>query len=77
MKAIFLVSGLLFGALLMCSEQLQNNPNKKENVFTNYGIRTIEFEGCEYILYRDFSGNGIQLIHKQNCKFCTERNPNK
>ena len=35
-------------------------------------IEIIEIDGCEYLMYSGDMGRG-NLIHKQNCKFCTER----
>ena len=37
-----------------------------------YGLHTIEYEGCEYIIYKDGSAGSVQMIHKHNCKFCKE-----
>jgi hypothetical protein len=35
-------------------------------------VMTIEHDSCEYILFQGFQRGGI--IHKQNCKYCKQRN---
>lgn len=49
---------------------------EKENIVTkvppiSYHLITLEHDSCEYILWNDF--RAIQMIHKENCKFCKNR----
>jgi len=38
-----------------------------------YGVQTIEHENCEYIIYKDKTAGAIQMLHKENCKYCKQR----
>jgi len=71
MKYIIIIS--LF--LVSCNSQ---NEVKEENKYFERtegdyanSIKSIEFEGCEYICFYSTSYNGGRcIIHKQNCKYC-------
>ena len=39
----------------------------------NFGLQTIDYEGCEYIIYKDNGRSQVEMIHKHNCKYCKER----
>lgn len=39
-------------------------------------IRTIEYDGCEYLIYVDHDSSyhrGLGMTHKGNCRYCRER----
>lgn len=39
-------------------------------------IRTIEYDGCEYLIYVDYNSGyfrGVGVTHKGNCRYCRER----
>lgn len=39
-------------------------------------IRTIEYDGCEYLIYVDrdsFHSRGVGMTHKGNCRYCKKR----
>ena len=45
---------------------------KKIDLVGDYGITTIEYQGCEYVVMQShFQKRGI-LAHKGNCRFCVE-----
>lgn len=54
------------------------NKNSKIRIVHEYGwntkIRVFEIDNCEYIGFDAGSEAGTSIIHKQNCKFCEERN---
>ena len=41
---------------------------------TNRGISVIVVDSCEYVYCE---GSSIAIVHKNNCRFCKERNQNK
>lgn len=70
-------------AVIFCS--CGNETKKQEAVTENNNMRTVydfgwdqqirvyEVDSCEYIGFSGTSDGGASIIHKQNCKFCTER----
>ena len=46
---------------------------KTDNNWIEFGLHTIEYEGCEYIIYKDNSRGSVQMIHKENCKYCKKK----
>ena len=57
------------------NEQPQNQTEepKEERLSVPFGITTIDYEGCEYIIYKDDQRSQVEMIHKQNCKHCERR----
>jgi len=39
--------------------------NKKKVLNAPYGIIEVEYDGCQYIIYKDYERGG--LTHKGNC----------
>ena len=72
---IFLLTIVLFS----CETDIEKNKSEK-TIKTNYSfgmyqhIRVYEIDSCEYIGFSGTSDGGTAIIHKQNCKFCAERN---
>lgn len=56
------------------TEKLKNSGRIIYNYGWNTTVRVFEVDGCEYIGFDNGSNGGTSIIHKQNCKFCTERN---
>lgn len=56
-----------------CQPQIQNETMSKEKDLFSFGIQTVEHDSCEYVLIREPSQGEIEILHKQNCKFCAER----
>ena len=54
-----------------CSSQQEAPLNSVQKI--EYGkIQVVEVDSCEYVVWHySYSGG---MVHKQNCKFCTERN---
>ena len=47
----------------------------RDRVINSY-IRTVEYAGCEYLIYVDHnrsSARGVGMTHKGNCRYCKER----
>ena len=47
----------------------------RDQVIDSY-IRTVEYDGCEYLIYVDYNeefSRGVGMIHKGNCRYCKER----
>lgn len=80
MKHLIIIILLVF--ISSCTEQ---ETNAKENYKIIYSkttiqvhtyVRTIEQDSCQYILVNN-SNDGVSIIHKNNCKYCIERNKKK
>lgn len=64
---------LIILLLLISSCTYKNNLNSPEiKDYSLDNIVTIEQDSCEYVIYQGYKCGGI--IHKQNCKFCKQRN---
>lgn len=70
---------LLISIIGSCEEKALKNKEEeeiKDNTIATFNpngrIRLIQIDSCEYIV--STKGDAISTIHKQNCKFCTERN---
>ncbi|WP_372641332.1 hypothetical protein [Ancylomarina sp.] len=76
MKKLSYVFYLLLSILLFSCGGTSESDNKieKERYQAEYDIQTIEHDSCEYIIYKE--DKGVQMIHKQNCKFCERRQSN-
>ena len=47
----------------------------RDQVVDSY-IRTVEYDGCEYLIYVDHDSGyyrGVGVTHKGNCRYCNER----
>lgn len=55
-----------------CVRQNENTTTVKEIGQVGYS-QVFEIDSCEYVSWK--SGNAGGLVHKQNCKYCKERNP--
>lgn len=47
----------------------------QDRVIDSY-IRTVEYDGCEYLIYVDYNNDfcrGVGVTHKGNCRYCKER----
>jgi len=73
---VLLVAVIFFG----CETKTENETIKKDDFYGNsikaeWGmdvyIRVVEIDSCEYIV--STRSDAINSIHKQNCKFCSER----
>jgi hypothetical protein len=51
----------------------------RDRVIDSY-IRTVEYDGCEYLIYVDHDSSyhrGVGMTHKGNCRYCKERLENE
>lgn len=55
-----------------CYNTTQNETMTKEQDLFKFGIQTIEHDGCEYVIFKDNGRSDVEMLHKQNCKFCAE-----
>lgn len=70
-KIFFLMIAIM---VFSCSDKGESKDKKNINDFiAEYGIQTIDYEYCEYIIYKDKKAGGIQMLHKQNCKYCKQK----
>lgn len=57
----------------ICLTTTAREPSRYRNIVN---IRTIEFEGCEYVV-TGYSGTTTTMIHKGNCKYCLKLDRDK
>lgn len=67
LKALLIVSSVITVLCWMVGCNQVSTSNTEYSRLTS--ISTIEYAGCEYVLYR---GSGV--THKGNCKYCADRN---
>jgi hypothetical protein len=79
-KSSFYHSTLAFAYVLLvavifcgCDNTTQNETMAKEQDLFKFGIQTISHDGCEYIMFKDIGSSDVEMLHKQNCKFCADR----
>jgi hypothetical protein len=66
----FILAFILFS----CDNKAELDTKEVANFYkAEYGIQTIQYENCEYIIYKDKTAGGIQMLHKQNCEYCKQR----
>lgn len=46
---------------------------KEKHAMYDYGMKTIEHDSCEYVLFKDQNRSDVAMVHKQNCKYCAKR----
>lgn len=66
-----IVSVAILLSLIFCSITYKTVPSQETDVV----IKTIEYDGCEYLEYSPNRGSSYRcLTHKGNCKHCAKRN---
>jgi len=71
MKTIIL---LALTTLMMVGCYQSKAYNKKNiELVGGYRLKTIEYQGCEYIVMQSHWKQHGTIIHKGNCRFCAER----
>lgn len=80
--AAIIVAAFLLISSLGCDqkqEQLakEHTPEQTKSVYisssgSHVKIESVTYEDCEYVLTH--KNSAVDLLHKQNCKFCLERN---
>lgn len=65
---------LAFAVLMMIGcYQVKAGHNKQINLVGDYEIKTIEYQGCEYVVMDSYYNKRSVITHKGNCCFCKER----
>ena len=77
MKPLLLILTIFTITLISCTQQaIDTIEEPKVNIKASWGfdahIRLIEIDSCEYIV--STKTEAISTIHKQNCKYCSQRN---
>jgi hypothetical protein len=72
MKKIIL---LAFVTLMMvgCDYQVKDGHSKQINLVGDYQVKTIVYQGCEYVVMESYWYKRSVISHKGNCRFCAER----
>ena len=67
---------VLLVAIILCgcrNEPRKYEPVKQSHPMYEYGMKTIEHDSCEYVLFKDNARSDVAMLHKQNCKYCAKR----
>ena len=56
-----------------CGNETTNESKKQNADMFEFGMKTIEHDSCEYVVFKDNGRSSVAMLHKQNCKFCAER----
>ena len=56
-----------------CGNETTNEPKKQNSDMFKFGMKTIEHDSCEYVVFKDNGRSSVSMLHKHNCKFCAER----
>ena len=56
-----------------CGNENIDKPIKQNKDMFEFGMKTIEHDSCEYVIFKDNGRSSVAMLHKQNCKFCAER----
>lgn len=66
------------GCLVGCNnepiEYDRNDIGSKRSTVYGFGLRIVEIDSCQYVLYVDDTRGAVGMAHHNNCKYCRERN---
>jgi len=71
MKKIFLL--VLTALTMVACYRAKAYHDNQINLVCDYGITTIEYQGCEYVVMQSHFKQHGTLEHKGNCRFCEKR----
>ena len=72
MKKIILLLALTTLMVVGCY-QVKAGHGKQINLVGDYEIKTIVYQGCEYVVMESNFYKRSVISHKGNCRFCAER----
>jgi hypothetical protein len=53
--------------------QVKDGHSKQINLIGDYQVKTIVYQGCEYVVMESYWYKRSVISHKGNCRFCKER----
>src|SRR5574341_775282 len=65
------------GCLVGCNDpnvDYRKTPEYKQTTVFGFGLRIVEIDSCQYVLYVDDGRSSVAMVHHANCKYCRERN---
>ena len=71
MKKIIILA--LITLMMVGCYQAKANHDKRLNLVSDYEIKTIVYQGCEYVVMESYFKSHAVITHKGNCKYCKER----
>ena len=71
MKKIILLT--LTALMMVGCYQAKANHDKQMELVGDYRIKTIVYQGCEYVVMGSHYKIHAVITHKGNCRFCKER----
>ena len=70
-KKIILLA--LVALMMVGCYQAKAYNDKQINLVGDYQVRTIVYQGCEYVVMESHLYKRLVISHKGNCRFCKER----
>lgn len=71
MKKIILLA--LTALMMVGCYQAKAYHDKQINLVGDYRMKTIVYQGCEYVVIESYYQKRVAITHKDNCRFCKER----
>lgn len=71
MKKIILLA--LTALMMVGCYQAKANHDKQMELVGDYRIKTIVYQGCEYVVIESHYHQSTVITHKGNCRYCKER----
>jgi hypothetical protein len=71
MKKIILLA--LVTLMMVGCYQAKAYNDKQINLVGDYQVKTIVYQGCEYVVMESNFYKRLVISHKGNCRFCAER----
>ena len=71
MKKIILLA--LTALMMLGCYQAKANHDKQTDLVGDYEIKTVAYQGCEYVVIESHYQIHAVITHKGNCKYCKER----
>jgi len=53
--------------------QVKAGHGEQINLVGDYQVKTIVYQGCEYVVMESYFYKRLVITHKGNCRFCAER----
>jgi hypothetical protein len=71
-RRLFLILLALSALMMVGCYQVKAYHNKQIDLVGDYKIKTIVYQGCEYIVMDSHYQMRSVITHKGNCRFCKE-----
>lgn len=71
MKKVILLA--LTTLIIVGCYQAKAYHDEQINLVCDYRMKTMVYQGCEYVVIESYYQKRVAITHKGNCRFCKER----